>query len=107
MNNHFRPITAFLVLTVALMACALPIPGSPGPTVDEVATAVALTMQALTPASEVTATPTSEPEPEPAGLLPHSLYFINNDSIGVAQVFRLGPDGKSPTQVTSEPSAVG
>jgi WD40 repeat protein len=107
MNNRFRPIMAFLVLTVVAMACALPIPGSPGPTVDEVATAVALTMQALTPASEVTATPTSEPEPAPAGLLPHSLHFINNDSISVAQVFRLGTDGKSLTQITSEPSAVG
>lgn len=107
MNKHLRPMAAFLVLTVAVMACALPSPEGPGPTVDEVATAVALTMQALTPASESTTTPTSEPEPAPAGLLPHSLYFINNDSIGVAQVFRLGSDGKSLTQITSEPSAVG
>ena len=107
MNKHLRPMAAFLVLTVAVMACAVPIPEGPGPTVDEVATAVALTMQALTPASESTTTPTSEPEPAPAGLLPHSLYFINNDSIGVAQVFRLGTDGKSLTQITSEPSPVG
>lgn len=96
MNNHFRPMTAFLVLTVALLACALPLPGGPAPTTDEVATAVALTMQALTPA-----------EPEPAGLLPHTLYFMNNDSIGNAQVFRLGTDGKLLTQVTNEPSAIG
>lgn len=106
MITRFRPIAAFLVLTVVMMACALPVPGSPGPTVDDVATAVALTMQALTPVSGSTITPTSEPEPEPVGLLPHALYFMNNDSIGNAQVFRLGTDGKSVTQVTSEPSAV-
>ena len=107
MNNRFRPIAAFLALTVVVMACALPIPGSPGPTTDEVATAVALTMQALTPASEVEATATAEPEEAPPGLLPHSLYFMNNDSTGIAQVFRLGTDGKTLTQVTSETSAVG
>jgi Tol biopolymer transport system component len=32
---------------------------------------------------------------------------MNNDGIGIAQVFRLGTDGKSLTQVTNEASAVG
>lgn len=106
MTTHYRPLIAFLVLTVVMLACALPLPGGPAPTTDEVATAVALTMQALTPAGESTLTPTAEPEPEPAGLLPHTLYFMNNDSIGNAQVFRLGTDGTTVTQITSEPSAV-
>ena len=107
MKKEFRPGIAFLILALAVMACAIPYTGSSEPTADQVSTAVALTMRALTPASDATATSTSEPEPSPAGLLPQSLYFLNNDSIGVLQVFRLGVDGKSVSQITSEPSAVG
>ena len=107
MKNRYRPLTAFLVLTVALMACALPFGGSPGSTPDQVATVVAMTMQALTPASADVTTPTSEPEASPAGLLPQALYFLNNDGIGNLQVFRLDVDGESLTQITSEPAAVG
>ncbi len=57
-------------------------------------------MQALTPTSP------DSPTPQPAGLLPHSLYFINNDNAGIAQVFRLEADGKTTTQITFEPAAV-
>lgn len=105
MTKYFRPIAAFLILTLAVMACALPLGDSEGPsTPDQVSTVVALTMQALTPVSDGGTTPTSEPEAP--GLLPHSLYFLNNDSVGNAQVFRLGTDGKTLTQVTSEPAAI-
>ncbi len=108
MNTRFRAIAAFLVFIIVTMACALPFGGSPAPTADEVATVVALTLQALTPVGEAT-TPTPEPEasPTPTGPLPRSLYLLNNDSIGVLQVFRLEQDGTSLTQITSEPSAVG
>jgi len=58
-------------------------------------------MQALTPNSP------DSPTPQPAGILPHSLYFVNNDSAGIAQIFRLDADGKTTTQITFEPSAVG
>jgi Tol biopolymer transport system component len=60
-------------------------------------------MQALTPNS-----PNSQDSPtEPAAdLLPHSLYFINNDNAGIAQVFRLEADGKTLTQITFEPTAI-
>lgn len=105
MKKQFRPLIAFLILAVVMMACAIPSLGSNEPTADQVSTVVALTMQALTPASDGAATPTSQPSP--AGLLPQSLYFLNNDNIGVLQVFRLGTDGKSVSQVTSEPVAVG
>jgi hypothetical protein len=106
MNNHYRPMTAFLVLILFIMACSL-LPsggggGSPSSTEDEVATVVALTMQALTPVSD--AEPTAVPEVPT--LFPHSLYFLNNDEAGILQVFRLGRDGKSLTQITNEPSAV-
>lgn len=107
MNKRFRPGIAFLVLTVVMLACALPLPGSPGPGPDDVATVVALTLQALTPPGDGVTTPTSVPDPAPTGLLPHDLYFESNDSTGVLQVFRLGTDGKSLNQVTTEPAAVG
>lgn len=105
MKKQFHPMIAFLILTLAIMACAIPALSNNGPTADQVSTVVALTMQALTPASDGAATPATEPSP--AGPLPHSLYFLNNDNIGVLQVFRLETDGKTLTQVTSEPSAVG
>jgi len=104
MNKYFRPIVALLILATTTLACALPFGSSetPSSTEEEVATVVALTMQALTPAPDAEATA----EPEIPGVLPHSLYFLNNDSIGNAQVFRLGTDGKTLTQITSEPVAV-
>ncbi len=106
MNKHIRPIAVLLVLAMATLACALPFGGSesPAPTGDDVATAVALTMQALTTVPD--AGTTSTPEPEAPGFLPHALYFMNNDSVGNAQIFRLGTDGKTLTQITSEPTAV-
>ena len=109
MNKHFRIFIALLILAFSLSACGLPSGGGDSPTSateppssgDQVATVVASTMQALTPDSP------NPPTPQPAGLLPHSLYFINNDNAGIAQVFRLDADGKTTTQVTFEPSAVG
>ena len=104
MNKRFHPFAGFLVLTLAAMACALPFGGggAPAPTGDQVATVVALTMQALTPAgTSATATP------EAASLLPHSLYYLNTGSNGKLQIFRMERDGKTVHQVTSEPSDVG
>ena len=95
MNRLFRPLLAFLILAMAMMACALP--GAPTASPDAVATVVALTLQALTP----TVDPGSEPEPV-AGLLPHSLYYLGTDSAGLTQVFRLERDGTTRNQVTSE-----
>jgi hypothetical protein len=96
MNKQIRPFVAFLILAIAMMACALP--GSPTPSPDAVSTVVALTLQALTPTSD----PGASPEPA-AGLLPHSLYYLGTDRAGLTQVFRLERDGTTMSQVTSEP----
>ncbi len=106
MNNRFRPLAAFLVLTIVLMACALPFSGNnePSSSANEVATVVALTMQALTPVDN--GATTSEPEPV-STLLPHSLYYLNTGSGGTIQIFRMEKDGKTVHQVTSEPTEVG
>ncbi|MFN8427336.1 MAG: hypothetical protein U0X87_13905 [Anaerolineales bacterium] len=108
MTKRLRVFTAIIILALSLLACGVPSNGADSPTSaieptssgDQVATVVASTMQALTPSSP------DSPTPQPTGLLPHSLYFINNDNAGIAQVFRLEADGKTTTQITFEPSAV-
>ena len=102
MKKNLYPLLALLVLVATALACAAPLGGQPSSS-DQVATVVAATLQALTPVT----TDVEVPVPTPVGLLPHTLYFVNNDGTGIAQVFRLGTDGKTVTQLTVEPSAVG
>ncbi len=105
MQKNFYILMALLVMAASALACASPLGGGQQPpSPEQVATVVAATLQALTPvsSSEETSVPTSVPP----GLLPHSLYYLNNDSIGIAQVFRLETDGRSVTQLTFEPAAV-
>ena len=104
MNKRFYPLAAFLVLVIVIMACASPISNGgdqPAPSGDdEVATVVAMTLQALTPASDSGISP--EPE-EPAGLLPHTFCYLGTDNVGLTQVFRIERDGKTQKQLTLEP----
>lgn len=103
MRKRFPPLLALLSLALAAAAC-LPAAGSADPvSPDEVATVVALTLQAMTPVGEGTVTR----EPEPAGLLPHSLYYLGRDGSGLTQVFRIEKDGTTTRQVTSEPVNAG
>jgi hypothetical protein len=104
MKKHFRPLLAFFILTLMTVACGLPsLGGNPGPSQGEVSTAVAMTFQALTPGNDGTVTPV----PIENSLLPHNLYFLANDNTGLVQVFRLEKDGRTRSQVTSEPVDVG
>lgn len=96
-----RLALAVLLPVLAALACELQ-PGTPAVGTN-VETVVAQTMQALTPhpvASE------SAPALPAGGSLPHSLYFLNSDSAGFLQVYRLEKDGKTVQQVTFEPSNV-
>ncbi len=94
-------LPAFSALLISLLACANPVSGTE-PAVN-VETIVAATFAALTaPAPEISATP----QPVTVSLLPHSMYFLNNDGAGLAQVYRLERDGKAVTQLTFEPAAV-
>ena len=105
MNKRFRPLLAFMILALALMACALPSVSLENavPSSDAVSTVVALTFQAMTPVPNEGVTPA----PVENTLLPHSLYFLANDNAGLVQVLRLERDGKTRRQVTSEPVSVG
>lgn len=103
MKKQLRFIFAFITLLAAMLACANPLSGiAPGQPAN-VETIVAATFAALTaPASEASATPL----PLTSSLLPHSMYFLNNDGAGLTQVHRLEKDGKTVTQLTFEPAKV-
>jgi WD40-like Beta Propeller Repeat len=89
--KSLKIMSAMLLLCAVILACA----STPNPQqVDQAATITAQTLQAITPAP-------------PTGLLPHSLYFLNNDKQkGIVQIFRLEADGKSLHQITFEPANV-
>ena len=102
MKKSFHPLLAFLALMSTAFACTLPF-GTQQPSGDQVATIVASTLQAPTLVSSVGETPV----PEATGLLPHTFYYLGNDSTGLPQVFRLEKDGKTVKQITFEPTGVG
>ncbi len=102
MKKELHFVLAVIALIAAMLACANPISGT-APASANVETVVALTFNALTaPAPEAGVTPL----PSTVSLLPHSMYFLNNDGAGLAQVHRLDKDGKTVTQVTFEPAKV-
>jgi hypothetical protein len=96
---------ALAVLLAGMLACSIFSPvNTPAPA--NVETIVAETFAALTATvPEVSATPLPVSEPT-VGLLPHSMYFLNTDGTGLAQVYRLEKDGKTVTQLTFEPAKV-
>jgi Periplasmic component of the Tol biopolymer transport system len=102
MKKSLQRLATFLVVTVAVVACASPVttgeiqPSSP----DQVATVLSMTLQALAP--EVVDTPTSAP----VRLLPHTFFYLRKDGGGHLQVFRIRDDGKTITQLTYEEADV-
>lgn len=98
MHTRIRLFSAFLALTVAILACTFSPPGpgvTPPSPEDQVGTMVASTLEVLT----------IEPE-APADLLPHTFYYRGTGDAGRAQVFRLERDGVSRRQLTSESADV-
>ena len=103
MKKHVQ-FAVFFVLIAIVAACASPIPmAETQPSFDQVETVVAMTFQALAP--EATNLSTRVPD-VPAGLLPHSLYFLGNDNQAVSQIYRMERDGVTKTQLTFEPTNV-
>lgn len=101
--QKIRPFLVLSILLAATFACANPLQGNTPAAPSNVETVVAQTLTALTafaPQTGVT------PPPATSSLLPHSLYFLNNDSKGIIQVYRLEKDGKTVTQLTFEPANV-
>jgi Tol biopolymer transport system component len=97
-------LAAILALTLAALACATPFTNTAPQT--NIETVVAQTMQALTSVASPAPVTTSAPPSGTSDLLPHPLYYLNNDSAGFLQVYRLATDGKTVQQITFEPSNV-
>lgn len=115
--RRMRVVGAFFLITIAVLACALPINFATPEPVIPVATIVVQTMQALSTAATpvappaATSVPTQLASPTSAptttsSVLPHSLYFLNNDKAGLVQIFRIERDGKTTSQITFEPANV-
>lgn len=96
MKKHFRHLAVFLFVLTTLAACVSPMGMGDSQSSDQVATAAAMTLQALAPV-------TIDKNPR---LLPRSLYFLGNDSQGISQIYRMERDGKTKTQLTFEPAKV-
>jgi hypothetical protein len=105
MKKRLRFFTALFIFAVTAVACVSPITtGENQPSSsNDVATVVAMTLQALAP--QAANASTSVPESSTI-LLPQSLYFLCPDSQAIIQVFRLERDGATKTQLTSEPTNV-
>jgi WD40 repeat protein len=94
---------AGLLVAAAMLACSLPAgsstPEPPSPPPDS-------NPPTDTPSAPSAEAPTVAPIESPS-LLPAALYYLNKDSGGRLQIFRLAPDGVTTTQLTSEPVEVG
>jgi hypothetical protein len=105
MAKRLRIFSLFIVLLLAALACNAPLSGTETPaSEDQVATVVASTLAAATSGAP-SAAPTPGAE-EPASRLPHSLYYLGNDSANLLQVFRMERDGVTTRQITFEAQSV-
>ena len=112
MSKTFRSLIAFLTLSIAILACALPVPsappvgtpaqssgtGTPPFSPGQIGTVVAMTLTGMAPGTGTT--PGTDGS---AGVLPHSFYYLGTDSAGLTQVFRIERNGTTQHQITSEP----
>jgi hypothetical protein len=128
MSKSFRPLIAFLILTIVTLACDVPLPqfpptltsGTPippaSPDPNDLGTAVAATLTALVPVpvdpSPTATASTDSTAPAPTsddgstGILPRTFYYLAADPAGVMQIFRIEEDGTTQRQITSESVSV-
>jgi Tol biopolymer transport system component len=115
--KRMRRIGVLFLIATAILACDLPVNLATTPATIPVATIVAQTMQAIpaivspsaSPATTAIPTQSASPASTPttvSDILPHALYFLNNDKNGLLQIFRLERDGKTIHQITFEPANV-
>jgi len=94
MQKYVRQFIVFLLLTITVVTGSSCVTAGEvqSSSSGEVATTVAMTLQALAP--EAAGTPS---------VLPQSLYFLGSDSQAVTQIYRMERDGRTRTQLTFEP----
>ena len=96
---HKQVYLAGLLVAASILACSLPAGGStPEPTLLNPESP----LPTDTPSTPPDESPTEAP-PEALSVLPAALYYLNNDTGGRLQIFRLDPDGVTGHQLTSEP----
>ncbi len=96
-------LLALPFLLLLILACANPLlPAGQSPA--NVETIVASTLSALTasPSGDAAAPSTPQPDSATSNLLPHPIYYLAPDGAQLLQIFRLEPDGKTTSQITSE-----
>jgi Tol biopolymer transport system component len=105
MKRNIQRLAILGVLTIFAAACgsAITTDESQPSSAQEVETMVAMTLQALAP--EATTPPSTTPD-APKSLLPHTFFYLGKDGAGYWQVFRIGTDGKTGTQLTFEETDV-
>jgi Tol biopolymer transport system component len=100
-------LSGVLLLIFILTACGGGNAPASTPTVDSSAVAaVVSTMMAGVPTVTPLPQPTATSTPEPSTVLPRSLYYLAQDANGKGQIYRLGRDGTTITQITSEPDGI-
>lgn len=85
MHKYFRFFIGGLILALGSLACTWSI-STPG----------------IQPAQS-SPSATSAPTNSVPDMLPHTLYYLGKDSVGLLQIFRMERDGKTRSQLTSEP----
>src|SRR5512138_889517 len=88
MKKHRQLVMVIPLLALAILACSYSF-------------AFGTDTPSATPSSK-----TEENFDQTNGLLPHALLYLGRDNMGVMQVFRMARDGKTATQLTSEPTDV-
>lgn len=108
MKKNKQYVFGLFALILLALACANPLAVPAPQEPANLETVVAATFAALTAAPNDGAPLPSTPEPgdSPSGLLPHPILYLANDAAQITQVYRLGTDGKSITQLTFEPESV-
>ena len=104
MSKKLNLLFSILALFIVTLACANPLGGTAPAEPANVETIVAATFAALT--APVTPEAGATPPPATESLLPASMYFLNADSAGHNQIYRLERDGVTVTQLTFEPASV-
>jgi len=90
MKKQFHPIAAFFIIALTALACSS--------SFDVVETQPPTAVQVNTPTEAL--------PNDSSDLLPQPLYYLDKDSQGLMQVFRMERDGKTTTQLTFEPVTV-
>jgi Tol biopolymer transport system component len=100
MKSSLQLSVIFFALAVLVLGCVSPIGTRDTPSASNQQAEAAMTLQALASQS---ANPPDSVSETARDLLPQPLYFLAPDNQAISQIYRLEHDGRTRTQLTSEP----